>query len=60
MLPKPKIAIVFIKYNKGKDNGVVNLLSHKHTFLTELDTKLMGFDYIKGIYATNPNFSSVF
>ena len=45
---------------KGKDNVVADALSRRSVLLTSLDTKLLGFEYIKDLYSTDPNFSSVF
>ena len=36
-----------IKYKKGKDNVIVDVLSRRHVWLTTLDSKVLGFFYIK-------------
>ena len=42
-----------IKYKNGKENIVVDAL------LTSLQTKLLGFKFVKDLYATNSNFGKV-
>ena len=42
-----------IKYKQGKDNVVADALSRRSALITSLDTKLLGFDYIKDVYATD-------
>ncbi len=49
-----------IKYKKGKENVVADALSRRFVLLNSVDTKLLGFEYIKDLYATDPDFSSVF
>lgn len=49
-----------IKYKQGKENVVADALSRRHTLLTVLDIKIFGFAYIKELYATDPDFSSVY
>ena len=49
-----------IRYKQGKDNVVADALSRRSVLLTSLDTKLLGFEYIKDLYATDTDFSSIF
>ena len=49
-----------IRYKKGKENVVADALSRKSVLFSSLSTKLLGFDYLKDLYATDPDFSSVF
>lgn len=49
-----------IKYKKGKENIVADALSRRYTLLSTLDTKILGFEYIKELYETDPDFSSVY
>ena len=49
-----------IRYKKGKENVVTDALSRRSVLLSSLDTKLLGFEYLKDLYATDPAFSSVF
>ena len=39
-----------VKYKKGKDNLVADVLSRRHTMLTQLDAKILGLDSIKELY----------
>ena len=39
---------------------MADALSRRSVLLTSLDTKLLGFEYIKDLYSTDPNFSSVY
>ena len=49
-----------IRYKQGKKNIVANALSRRYVLLSSLSTKLLGFKYLKDLYATNPDFSSIF
>ncbi|KAF8105949.1 hypothetical protein N665_0151s0042 [Sinapis alba] len=49
-----------IKYNNGKENVVADALSRRYTLLSDLETKLLGFEFIKDLYATDPDFKEVF
>ena len=49
-----------IRYKKGKDNVVADALSRRYALLSSLSTKLLGFEYVKDLYATDSDFSSVF
>ena len=35
-----------IKFKKGKDNIVADALSRRHSLLTHLDSRVLGFTYI--------------
>ena len=35
---------------------MADALSHRSVLLTSLDTKLLGFEYIKYLYSPDPNF----
>ncbi|KAF7842186.1 uncharacterized protein G2W53_004484 [Senna tora] len=48
------------KYKKGKENVVANALSRKYNLLTSLNTRLLGFEYIKELYVTDADFAEVF
>ena len=45
-----------IRYKKGKDNVVADALSRRYALLNYLDSHLIGFAYIKELYATDPDF----
>ena len=49
-----------IKYKIGKPNVVADALSRRYTLLTTLDAKLLGFEYLKDLYATDPDFGEIF
>ncbi|XP_027120499.2 uncharacterized protein [Coffea arabica] len=49
-----------IKYKTGKSNVVADALSRRYTLLTTLDAKLLGFEYLKDLYATDPDFGEIF
>jgi len=48
-----------ITYKNGKENIVVNALSRRYALLTSLQTKLLGFEFVKDLYATNSDFGKV-
>lgn len=49
-----------IQYKKGKDNIVADALSRRYTLLSTLNTKLLGFEFIKDLYVEDPDFASIF
>ena len=49
-----------VRYKKGKENIVADALSRRYTFLTHLDSKIMGFEFIKELYESNNVFANVF
>ena len=49
-----------IRYKQGKENVVANALSRRYALLSTLDTKLLGFEYIKDLYAQDSDFGDVF
>ncbi|KAL0650374.1 hypothetical protein Bca4012_093065 [Brassica carinata] len=49
-----------IKYKQDKENVVADALSRRYVLLSALETKLLGFEFIKDIYATDPDFKEVF
>lgn len=49
-----------IKYKKGKDNVVADVLSRRHTLITTMEAKILGFEHIKLAYATDPDFSELY
>ena len=46
-----------VKYKQGKDNVVADALSRRYTLLSSLSSKIIGFDYIKDLYETDPDFA---
>ena len=49
-----------IKYKQGKENIVADALSRRYLLLSTLDVKLLGFEYIKDLYADDSDFGNVF
>ena len=48
-----------IKHNIGVTNRVVDALSERCSLLTEMKVEVLGFDEMKELYNTNPNFSEM-
>ena len=46
-----------VKYKNGKDNVVADALSRRHILLSQLDTKILGLQSIKELYANDPYFA---
>nr|XP_027062888.1 uncharacterized protein LOC113689295 [Coffea arabica] len=49
-----------IRYKAGKTNVVADALSRRHTLITTLDAKLLGFEFLKEFYATDSDFGEIF
>lgn len=49
-----------IKYKQGKENVVADALSRRYVLLSTLETKLLGFEFIKDLYVTDPDFKEIF
>jgi hypothetical protein len=49
-----------IRYKQGKENVVADALSRRYALLSMLDTKLLGFEYIKDLYVQDSDFGDVF
>jgi hypothetical protein len=49
-----------IRYKQGKENVVADALSRRYDSLSILDIKLLGFEYIKDLYARYSDFGDVF
>ena len=49
-----------VKYKKGKENIVVDALSRRHAWLSQLDAKILGLENIKDLYATDSFFDEPF
>ena len=49
-----------IRYKQGKENVVADALSRRYALLSILDTKLLGFEYIKDLYEQDSDFGDVF
>lgn len=48
-----------IKYKQGKENIMANALSTRYALLTSLQTNLIGFELLKGLYVNDYDFSQV-
>ena len=49
-----------IKYKQGKENIVADALSRRYALVSSLNAKLLGFEYIKKLYANDDDFASVY
>ncbi|KAG8490723.1 hypothetical protein CXB51_013780 [Gossypium anomalum] len=49
-----------IKYKKGKDNMVADALSRRYTLLSTLKSKLLGFSFLKELYANDVDFGEIY
>jgi len=49
-----------IQYKNGKDNVVTDALSRRYNLLILLDAKLLGFEYVKELYAEDDDFARVY
>ncbi|XP_071918798.1 uncharacterized protein [Coffea arabica] len=49
-----------IKYKTGKTNVVADALSRRYALITTLDAKLLGFEFLKDLYATDSDFGEIF
>ena len=49
-----------IKYKKGKENIVADALSRRYALVSILNAKLLGFEYVKELYANDDDFASVY
>jgi hypothetical protein len=49
-----------VKHKRGKDNIVADALSRRCELITQLDTKVLGLESIKTLYATDADFKERF
>ncbi|XP_019098342.1 PREDICTED: uncharacterized protein LOC109131630, partial [Camelina sativa] len=49
-----------IKYKKGKENVVADALSRRHTLITTMDARILGFEHIKDAYGLDPDFAECY
>ena len=48
------------RYKQGKENVVVDALSRRYVLLTSLGAKMLGFEYVKDMYANDVDFANVY
>ena len=49
-----------IKYKQGKKNIVVDALLRRYVFLNTMNTRLLGFEYVKELYVNYYNFTKIY
>uniref|UniRef100_A0A2N9I939 Reverse transcriptase domain-containing protein n=1 Tax=Fagus sylvatica TaxID=28930 RepID=A0A2N9I939_FAGSY len=49
-----------IHYKQGKENIVADALSRRYVLLTSMSAKMLGFEYVKDMYADDADFSDVY
>jgi hypothetical protein len=49
-----------IKYKLGKENIMADALSRRYVLVSTLNAKLLGFEYVKELYANDDDFASVY
>ena len=49
-----------IRYKQGKENVVADALSRRYVLLTSISTKMLGFEYVKDMYANDADFANVY
>lgn len=49
-----------IKYQQGKENTIYDELSRMYALISTLNARLLGFDYIKDLCASDYDFDSVY
>ena len=49
-----------IQYKQGKENVVVDALSQRYVLLISLGPKMLGFEYVKDMYANDIDFADVY
>ena len=49
-----------IKYKKGKENIVVDALSRRYVLLNTLESKLLGFVFIKDLHVSDFDFGEIY
>ena len=49
-----------IQYKQGKENVVAYALSRRYVLLTSKSAKMLGFEYVKDMYANDADFSNVY
>ncbi|XP_016740307.1 uncharacterized protein [Gossypium hirsutum] len=49
-----------IKYKKGKENIIADALSQRYALINQLDSKLLGFGFLKDLYKTDFDFGEIY
>ena len=49
-----------VQYKRGKENVVADALSRRYALLSTLIARLVGFEYVKEMYANDDDFSAIY
>jgi hypothetical protein len=49
-----------IKYKQGKENIVADALSRRYVLLHTMNTRLLGFEYVKELYDNDSDFTKIY
>jgi hypothetical protein len=49
-----------IKYKQGKENIVADALSRRYVLLHTMNTRLLGFEYVKELYDNDSDFAEIY
>ena len=49
-----------IKYKQGKENIIVDALSRMYVLLHTMNTRLLGFEYVKELYGNDSDFAEIY
>ena len=49
-----------IKYKQGKENIVADALSRRYVLLHTMNTRLLGFEYVKELYDSDSDFAEIY
>ena len=49
-----------VQYKRGKENVVADALSQRYALLSTLNARLLGFEYVKEMYANDDDFYAIY
>jgi hypothetical protein len=49
-----------IRYKQGKENIVADAFSRRYVLFTSMIAKMLGFEYLKDVYANDADFSDMY